>query len=94
MPQMYLNTCSCGKKSMSAAPRKQGDPCKHVITPVTLRPEAPTPNTPAIGDHVKLRGQSPRGVLEFFDNRKLAQVRWDEPFAGPALVHLHELEKI
>lgn len=54
----------------------------------------PPPNTPAIGDRVKLRGQNPRGVLEFFDNRKWAQVQWDEAFAGPALVHLYELEKI
>lgn len=54
----------------------------------------PPPNLPDIGDRVKLRGQNPRGVLEFFDNRKWAQVRWDEAFVGPALVHLHELEKI
>lgn len=52
------------------------------------------PNIPSIGDRVKLRGRTAIGKLEFFNERKWCQVIWDEPYAGPTLVHLNELEKI
>lgn len=54
------------------------------------------PNLPSVGDAVKLRGHSSRGILQRLDeDRKWAWVSWDNGLAkGPRICHLYELEKV
>lgn len=52
------------------------------------------PNSPLVGNKVKLRGKDARGVLIWVNGRNWAQVAWDLDWTGPSIVHLHELETI
>jgi hypothetical protein len=62
---------------------------------VTSKPPRPPPNTPDVGDRVRLRGRDPRGVLSRVDERKWSWVDWDaDAVAGPKIVYLFELERI
>lgn len=54
----------------------------------------PLPNTPSIGDRVKLRGKGVCGKLQHVSATNWAIVHWDVFKAGPGIVHLHELERI
>lgn len=56
------------------------------------------PNTPRVGDRVKLRGKAATGVLNFVNVNLWSTVKWDEGvdlgLGAPRIVHLFELEKI
>ena len=55
----------------------------------------PPPNTPIVGDRVRLRGRQAWGQLKSVTiTDQWARVDWSTDGAGPKLVHLHELEKI
>ena len=56
----------------------------------------PPPNTPNVGDDVKLRGRVSFGCLTELNERNLwARVDWDPTVAAncPKLCHLYELER-
>jgi hypothetical protein len=56
-------------------------------------PRAP-PNTPSVGDRVKMRGREVFGILRKINNINWAKVEWDNDSHGPVLCHLFELERM
>ncbi len=57
-------------------------------------PKKAPQNTPAVGDLCRLRGRLPEGKLAEVNARGWAKVEWTSAAKGPAIVHLHELERI
>lgn len=60
-----------------------------------MKPKRPPPNTPRVGDRVRLRGREPTGTLRGVNpENQWSRVEWDRNGEGPRLCHLYELEKI
>lgn len=51
------------------------------------------PPEPKTGDHVKLRGRGPHGVLKYCGLGGWTKVEWDGE-RGPHFVHIDELELV